>query len=121
MRTITFFSYKGGTGRSLAVANASYYLTQLGFKVVAMDFDLEAPGLRYKFSKADDSSPIEIKQGLVDYLYDVAFNNSKPGLLTNYTYEIPIAGKNIQTVTLFPAGRAPSADYWKKLCRPNWP
>ena len=45
MKTITFYSYKGGTGRSLALANAARYLARLEFKVVALDFDLEAPGL----------------------------------------------------------------------------
>ena len=49
MRTITFYSYKGGVGRSLLVANAARYLSTLGKKVFALDLDLEAPGLHYKF------------------------------------------------------------------------
>ena len=38
METITFYSYKGGSGRSLALANAAVYLAKLGFRVVALDF-----------------------------------------------------------------------------------
>ena len=30
MQTITFYSYKGGTGRSLLVANAAKYLNRFG-------------------------------------------------------------------------------------------
>ncbi|MCJ7630864.1 AAA family ATPase, partial [Candidatus Bathyarchaeota archaeon] len=49
METITFYSYKGGVGRTLALANVAMYLTRFGQKVCIMDFDLEAPGLHYKF------------------------------------------------------------------------
>jgi cellulose biosynthesis protein BcsQ len=45
---ITFYSYKGGTGRTMALANvgcilAEKYVTDKG--VLAVDWDLEAPGL----------------------------------------------------------------------------
>lgn len=48
MRIITFASYKGGVGRSLALANLAHYLAELGQRVVALDLDLESPGLHYK-------------------------------------------------------------------------
>ena len=44
MITISFYSYKGGVGRSLALTNLAVYLAQFGVKVVMADFDLEAPG-----------------------------------------------------------------------------
>jgi cellulose biosynthesis protein BcsQ len=49
MRTIAFYSYKGGVGRSLLVANLGSRLALLGKRVVLIDLDLEAPGLHYKF------------------------------------------------------------------------
>lgn len=49
MRTITFYSYKGGTGRSLLLINTAYYLASKGCKVVVLDLDLEAPGLHHKY------------------------------------------------------------------------
>ena len=49
MLTITFYSYKGGVGRSLALANCAKFLAYHGKKVVVMDLDLEAPGLHHKF------------------------------------------------------------------------
>ena len=46
---ITFYSYKGGTGRSMALANVSYLLASWGYKVLLVDWDLEAPGLHNFF------------------------------------------------------------------------
>ena len=45
MKTITFYSYKGGVGRSLTLSNIATRLADLGKKVCIIDFDLEAPGL----------------------------------------------------------------------------
>jgi MinD-like ATPase involved in chromosome partitioning or flagellar assembly len=51
-RIITFYSYKGGVGRSMAVANTAALLSRK-YKVLAVDFDLEAPGLhRYFLSQS---------------------------------------------------------------------
>ena len=41
----TFYSYKGGVGRSLAVMNVAYALAGRGRHVLVVDMDLEAPGL----------------------------------------------------------------------------
>jgi tetratricopeptide (TPR) repeat protein len=59
-RVITFYSYKGGTGRSMALANVAYLLAQGSVgggapsdgpnrRVLAIDWDLEAPGLHRYF------------------------------------------------------------------------
>ncbi|HVG63988.1 MAG TPA: AAA family ATPase, partial [Hyalangium sp.] len=51
-QVITFYSYKGGVGRSMAVANVATLLAQRGKRVLVLDFDFEAPGLhRYFFNK----------------------------------------------------------------------
>ena len=49
MSIVTFYSYKGGVGRSLAVANVAAQLAQEGHKVLVIDWDLEAPGLEEYF------------------------------------------------------------------------
>src|ERR1017187_5079195 len=41
----TFYSYKGGVGRSLAVMNVAYTLAGWGRHVLMVDMDLEAPGI----------------------------------------------------------------------------
>lgn len=49
---ITFYSYKGGVGRSMALANVATLLAQRGRRVIAIDFDIEAPGLHRYFLDA---------------------------------------------------------------------
>ena len=41
----TFYSFKGGVGRSMAVLNVAYGLAARGRNVLVLDMDLEAPGL----------------------------------------------------------------------------
>ncbi|MCK5796858.1 MAG: hypothetical protein KAI47_06740 [Deltaproteobacteria bacterium] len=41
----TFYSYKGGVGRSMALLNTAYALAGRGRHVLVIDFDLEAPGI----------------------------------------------------------------------------
>jgi len=50
MKTITFYSYKGGTGRSLAAANLAMALYRIGVSVCLLDFDLHSPGLHHKLA-----------------------------------------------------------------------
>ncbi len=41
----TFYSYKGGVGRSMALLNVAYTLVSRGRHVLILDLDLEAPGV----------------------------------------------------------------------------
>jgi MinD-like ATPase involved in chromosome partitioning or flagellar assembly len=45
----TFYSYKGGVGRTFTLANIGALLSQWGYKVLCIDWDLEAPGLHLYF------------------------------------------------------------------------
>ncbi len=70
-KIITFYSSKGGTGRSMTLANVAWVLANNGKRVLAIDWDLEAPGLhRYLHPFLEDSELSET-QGLIDYLVDV--------------------------------------------------
>jgi DNA-binding CsgD family transcriptional regulator len=46
---ITFYSYKGGVGRSFVQANVAATLSRWGYRVLCVDWDLEAPGLAHYF------------------------------------------------------------------------
>jgi cellulose biosynthesis protein BcsQ len=48
-RVVTFYSYKGGAGRTMALANVAWLLAHSGYRVLAVDWDLEAPGLHLYF------------------------------------------------------------------------
>lgn len=120
MKTITFYSYKGGTGRSLALANAARYLARLEFKVVALDFDLEAPGLHYKFSSSADGKPLHVQAGIVDYLHRFIVEGEIPNSLTDFTLDVTVPGADKPLIQLIPAGPGPSKEYWSKLSRIDW-
>jgi hypothetical protein len=68
---ITFYSYKGGVGRSAALANVAALFAQRGKRVLAMDFDLEAPGLhRYFLARPQsDEMATTASGGVIDFFY----------------------------------------------------
>ena len=74
---VTFYSFKGGVGRSMALINTAGILAGRGFRVLVIDLDLEAPGLSYLDPDAPDVSPVEqqprqrpLQLGFVDLLSD---------------------------------------------------
>lgn len=71
-RIITFYSYKGGTGRSMAIANIAWILASNGRKVLVIDWDFEAPGLHRYFHPFLEDKELETSCGLIDYFVDFA-------------------------------------------------
>ena len=64
MYICTFYSFKGGVDRSMALVNVAVDLAQRGRRVLAVDFDLEAPGL----DTFPVLSPEKPTPGLVEYV-----------------------------------------------------
>ncbi len=71
---ITFYSYKGGTGRSMALANVGVLLSRSNRKILLIDWDLEAPGLHRYFDGLFQDESIELKPGLIDYFTQIQSN-----------------------------------------------
>ena len=115
MRTITFYSYKGGTGRTLALANVARQLARFGQKVVAVDFDLEAPGLHYKFAVGSPPEPPEIERGVVDYIHEFITTDQVPKSVRPYSTLIGEETEQGGRVHLIAAGPVLHGDYWRKL------
>src|SRR5580698_10337359 len=67
----TFYSFKGGVGRTMALANVAALLAKWGFSVLAVDWDLEAPGLEQFFAKLnpDIRKLRREKPGIVDLMH----------------------------------------------------
>lgn len=88
---ISFYSFKGGVGRSMALANIAFELARMNKKVLIVDWDLEAPGLEKYFSsfKIDN-----MNKGLLQLLLDFQENgnaNYKDYLATiNISANLPI-------------------------------
>lgn len=53
-RFFTFYSHKGGVGRSTVLANVAWILACNGLKVLVVDLDVEAPGIEYFFPEQLD-------------------------------------------------------------------
>lgn len=70
MFTVTFYSFKGGVGRTMALMNVAFDLIKKGKNVTLLDFDLEAPGLK-SFKELNKCKA----RGLQDYVLD--YYNSK--------------------------------------------
>src|SRR5271169_1658910 len=66
-RIITFYSYKGGTGRTMALANVAWILAANGERVLIADWDLESPGLDRFFQPFMDPGVAQ-KPGVVDFI-----------------------------------------------------
>ncbi|OBR97162.1 MULTISPECIES: AAA family ATPase [Clostridium] len=71
-RVISFYSYKGGVGRTVALVQTANLLSAKGKKVALIDMDIEAPSFNDIFS--DD---IQTENGLVNYLYNKLYNLEK--------------------------------------------
>jgi MinD-like ATPase involved in chromosome partitioning or flagellar assembly len=63
---IVFASLKGGVGRSTALCVVAAHLSRLGRRVLAVDFDLEAPGLGSMLLNENELPPY----GTLDYLVE---------------------------------------------------
>lgn len=76
---ITFYSYKGGVGRTFTLANVAVLLARWGFRVLTVDWDLEAPGLHHYFAKV---LPREPAGGVIDLAYDFLNGADQPSAHT---------------------------------------
>ncbi|HJQ69068.1 MAG TPA: TIR domain-containing protein [Blastocatellia bacterium] len=78
----TFYSFKGGVGRSMALANIAELLYSRGLKVLMIDFDLEAPGLERYFDvpRATNLADVLTQRGVIDMLNSYKELRSLPKL-----------------------------------------
>jgi len=67
---VTFYSYKGGTGRTMALANTAWILAANGLKVLVVDWDLDSPGLHKFFHPFLDPAKITATSGIVELITD---------------------------------------------------
>ena len=119
VETVAFYSYKGGVGRSLLLANAARFLATLGKGVVALDFDFEAPGLHYKLSGGQSyvdgrrSSNFPLPAGgAVPYLIATAEGTASPPPFDEHMMPVPVPTDANGWLRLMPAGPAPHQSYW---------
>jgi cellulose biosynthesis protein BcsQ len=114
-RIVTFYSYKGGVGRSMALANVALLLARRGLRVLAVDWDLEAPGLERYFSGYFDIEPGGL--GLLRMFIDARDHGTKVDY-TGYTCSIPCDAP--QPIVLLASGRDQDDAYSRNLETFDW-
>ncbi|MBC2698140.1 MAG: tetratricopeptide repeat protein [ANME-2 cluster archaeon] len=123
-KIITFYSYKGGVGRSMALANVAWLLAnKYGHKVLLVDWDLEAPGL-HKFFNIKEN---EIKTGLIDLFYDYKTLLKEDHPITNdefidldqYIMKLP-CNFDKGSLSILPAGKTDDGNYANQVNNFEW-
>ncbi len=124
---ITFYSYKGGVGRTQLLVNlAAYFCYKMNKKVLIIDWDLEAPGVHTYFDIERNS----IEKGLIDLLIDyVAYTRKNKNLDTpkleadklffTDDYIIKARQNNDACIHLIASGNLKD-DYYKRMNTFDW-
>ena len=95
---VTFYSYKGGTGRTMALANIAALLAKRGRRVLAVDFDLEAPGLWRYFSRFHDR--LDQQPGLMDVLIAASSRVDAPDIdWRDYVTHVQVQSSELSLMT----------------------
>lgn len=109
------FSLKGGVGRSTALAALAWHLARQGKKVLAIDLDLEAPGLG---SLLLDELP---DYGVVDWLVDALVGQTDSVFLRDCLARSAVAKDSVGIVQVMPAFGRRTRDYVAKVGRVFFP
>ncbi len=109
---VTFYSFKGGVGRSMAIANIGALLVRRGLRVLCVDFDLEAPGLdRYFEERTTRKSSV----GLLDLLTQAQSGESPQ--FRDFVSEVDVGGQSV--LDLITCGKQ-DASYAQRVLDFNW-
>lgn len=107
----TFYSFKGGVGRSMALANIAAHLAENGKNVLVVDFDLEAPGLSLMFpTKADIP-------GVLEFVHEYKESGVSPDV-REYCYKVSLRNP-ASSLWVMPASR-PMGDNTAALASIDW-
>ncbi len=67
-KIVTFYSFKGGAGRTMALANVAWILASNGLKVLVVDWDLDSPGLHRYFHPFLDPAKLADTPGVIELI-----------------------------------------------------
>ena len=114
MYITTFYSFKGGVGRTFALVNVGVELALTGRRVLLVDFDLEGPGVD-TFSVLRPQQP---HPGVVEYVSEF-MTSGRPPDVRNHIYEALGIGQRGGRLWIMPAGRG-DRQYQERLAGIDW-
>ena len=100
MYVTTFYSFKGGVGRTMALVNAAVALALRGRRILAVDFDIEAPGL----DTFDVLRPRDEIPGVIDFVAGYLDSGQAPDA-ANFIGKCPDIGEQGGGLWIMPSGR----------------
>ncbi|MDY2735517.1 KGGVGR-motif variant AAA ATPase [Intestinibacter sp.] len=113
---ISFYSYKGGVGRTLALIHTAYLLAQRGKNVLMLDLDIEAPSMQNIFKSEIE----EIDYGLIDYLYNKMYEKGTNKKVTIPDIYVKVDGSKDENISgnlyVVPSGKL-NTEYIYKLSK----
>ena len=120
----TFYSYKGGVGRTSALVNSALLRAIEGDRVVIIDFDLEAPGVSSYIdeliSRQGKNLKLDNRPGVLEYLYEAVHSDKVTDIKSKAITKNDI-GINVEGELWFiGAGNTSTQDYTRKLNSLNW-
>ncbi|AFQ47020.1 tyrosine-protein kinase family protein [Burkholderia cepacia] len=129
-RFVAFYSFKGGVGRSMTLANVAYHLAKDAKRVLVIDFDLEAPGQIY----SDLFRGISVTKGVLELLTSFVSASYTEDDTRKFLHDFdlaqwvaisPIASENdastsLGTIALLPAGSFEDPLYDQRLADFKW-
>lgn len=123
-KIITFYSYKGGVGRTTALVSSALELVKRGNTIVLVDFDLEAPGLATLFFNDEEAKEYSGVKGVIEFLLETNIKgNVTVDDLEDYYFRITdteIIGSEGGKLIIIPAGVTTdeqAENYLEKLSR----
>ena len=110
-----FYSFKGGAGRSMALAAAALQLAAAGERVAVVDADLDAPGVGSLLAGRDS---VVASSGIVDYLLERRVGGDENVLdIGDYHHRhVTDSAASAGDIFVFPAGTF-DGRYVEKLAR----
>ena len=99
---VAFYGFRGGAGRTLALAHVAMLLAQRGLRVAAIDFDIEAPGLHVALGSP---AAIEDGKGLVPLLHSILFSEPEEPVNVLEHLQVISPKEGVGKIFLLPAGR----------------
>ena len=99
MYVTTFYSFKGGVGRTMALVNVAVELAQRGRRVLGVDFDLEAPGL----DTFDIFRSRKRRPGIVDFVTEYLDTGRAPEV-ERFIHDSRDVGQNGGGLWVMPSG-----------------
>jgi len=109
---LVFYSFKGGVGRSTALAAFAIQRARMGERIAVVDFDLDAPGVGVLL--AADEMGTTAAWGVLDYLLERPYGQGDLGDYYHVCRRERVIGPG--EVMVFPAGRMDER-YLAKLAR----